>query len=136
MDPANACLAAAALAEFDGARVARARRAGDLASRLEGVGGLRMLTTDRVEDGAYPRLACVARDAAQRDALLAALRPLGASAFYPSSIDAIPALEPHLVGACECPSARDLAARLLTLPTHAGMSARQVESARKAVKRL
>ena len=38
--------------------------------------------------------------------------------MYPSSLDGVPALRPHLAGEPACETARELAARLLTLPTH------------------
>jgi hypothetical protein len=59
----------------------------------------------------------VAPSAAVRDAALAALRDLGASGMYPGSLQGVEALRPHLAGEPACPRARELAARLLTLPT-------------------
>jgi hypothetical protein len=47
--------------------------------------------------------------------------------MYPSSLDLVPALRPHLAGAPACETARALAARVLTLPTH-----REITGARRA----
>ncbi len=67
----------------------------------------------------HPRLAVVAPNAGAREAVLSALRPLGASPLYPTSLAGIEALQPHLVGSADCPTAESFAARFFTLPTHA-----------------
>ena len=64
---------------------------------------------------------------AARDQALAALRDLGASGMYPSSLADVSALRPHLAAEPACETARALAARLLTLPTH-----RELAGARRA----
>jgi dTDP-4-amino-4,6-dideoxygalactose transaminase len=75
----------------------------------------------------YPRLAVVAPDAAARDAALVALRNLGASPLYPSALNAVPKLTPHLAGEPACPVAQELASRVLTLPTHRDLLGRHAE---------
>jgi hypothetical protein len=39
----------------------------------------------------------------------------------------VPGLQPHLADGSACEGARSLAARLLTLPTHAGLSGARLE---------
>ena len=72
----------------------------------------------------HPRLGVVAPDAAARDAALSALRPLGASPLYPSTLARITALDPHRIGGRECARAESFSARLYTLPTHARIRAK------------
>ena len=67
--------------------------------------------------------ASVAPSAEAREATLAALRPPGASPFYPSSLARIGPLRPHVVGNSDCPSAESLANRIFTLPTQAAVRA-------------
>jgi hypothetical protein len=55
--------------------------------------------------------------------------------MYPGSLDQIPALRDHLVEVRECPVARDLAARVLTLPTHGGLRGSRLERALEVLRR-
>jgi len=102
---------------------ARRARALALAREIETTSAFRPLLADPPASGVYPRLALRAPDAAARDAALQALDALGAgaSAFYPSALDAVPGLAPALAGDAHVPGARELAARILTLPTHDGL---------------
>ncbi|HEX5065489.1 MAG TPA: DegT/DnrJ/EryC1/StrS family aminotransferase [Myxococcota bacterium] len=118
IDGASLCLAAVAERGLDARARERARRADALAADVAAAGAFQPIVAARADVGVYPRLALVAPSADARDAALAALRELGASGMYPSSLDAIAALRPHLAGEPRCPTARELAARLLTLPTH------------------
>jgi dTDP-4-amino-4,6-dideoxygalactose transaminase len=70
--------------------------------------------------GVYPRLAVLAPDPAARERAMGRLDCLGAGAsrLYPDSLDQLEPLRPHLVEPADYPQARELAARLLTLPTH------------------
>ena len=72
----------------------------------------------------HPRLGVLAPSADLREAALFALRSLGASRFYPTTLARIDPLRPHLVGSTDCPGAEFLASRLFTLPTHAEVRAR------------
>ena len=127
IDGASLCLAAVAERVLDARARERARRAEALAADLAAAGAFQPIVAARADAGVYPRLALVAPSASRRDAALTALRDLGASGMYPSSLDAIAALRPHLAGEPACPGARELAARLLTLPTH-----REISGARRA----
>jgi dTDP-4-amino-4,6-dideoxygalactose transaminase len=120
-------LAAAAARELEGARVARCARALALARAVEGASAFRALLADPPVAGAYPRLALQAPSAAARAAALAGLDAIGAGAspFYPTALDAVGGLAPHLAAGTHVPGARDLAARILTLPTHGGLDGRR-----------
>jgi len=120
-------LAAALLPELDDANRLRARRAEALAARLSADTDFTPLLAASGEIGIYPRLGLVAPTPAKRDAALVVLRSLGATGMYPTPLDEIPALRPHLVGDTHCLGARDFCGRLLTLPCHAGLSGRRMD---------
>jgi len=128
MPGAAVALAAALLPELDAANRARLQQASALAQRLNDDTDFTALLAAHGDTGIYPRLGVLAPTPAERDAAVAALRPLGASAMYPTTLDEISALRPHLVGETHCPGAREFCARLLTLPTHAGMHERHLEA--------
>ena len=77
----------------------------------------------------------LAPDPASRDAALADAAALGVSTLYPSSLDALAALAPHRVGEGACPTARTLATRLLTLPTHCSLPRDQEDRLLAALQR-
>jgi dTDP-4-amino-4,6-dideoxygalactose transaminase len=72
--------------------------------------------------GVYPRLALLAPTPSARDAALHSLRPVGAGTLYPSSLDDVEPLRRFRTDDSEQPTARRLAARLMTLPTHYTMN--------------
>src|SRR5262249_55112220 len=118
IDGASLCLAAAAVEELERQGAARAARALSLGEAIAARSAFSPLRPDPDCSAVAPRLALLAPSAAARDAARARLRDLGASAMYPRSLDCVAPLEPHLAEAGACPAARELAARLLTLPTH------------------
>jgi dTDP-4-amino-4,6-dideoxygalactose transaminase len=120
IDGAALALAAARTRRFIALAARRAERAEALASLLRTGTRFLPLTAEPGTRGVYPRLAVLAPDAQARSRALARVAGLGASGYYPSALGAIPALRPHLAGPGRPPAADDLAARLLTLPTHAG----------------
>jgi dTDP-4-amino-4,6-dideoxygalactose transaminase len=106
-----------------------------IAARIhEVVTGVPGLSSVRVPSRAYAvylRYPVLARDAAQRDSLRAALvaSGIGATGSYPRSIVDIPELaELMLPYRNDCPGGRSVAARILTLPTHAYVSARDIDA--------
>jgi dTDP-4-amino-4,6-dideoxygalactose transaminase len=128
IDGAAALLTLAALSRFDAQTRARRARAHAIAAHLAERGSaFEPLLEPAGTLGVYPRLALLAPDGRQRDAALARLHACGASAMYPTPLGAIPGLAPHLVGDTRCPGAERFCARLLTLPTHAGIGAAQLE---------
>ena len=77
----------------------------------------------------YLRFPLLARNRELRDRAVRELRNagMGASPYYPSAICEIPGIESHLITPeCHCPQAESLAARLLTLPTHASVDKEDV----------
>lgn len=127
IDGASLCLAAAALRHLEADGRAREARALALGREISGASGFVPLLAARDAAGVYPRLALVAPDAGSRKNALGALRDLGATAMYPDSLDRVAPLAPHRADRDPCPQARDLAARLLTLPTF-----REIRGARRA----
>jgi perosamine synthetase len=121
-------LAAAQLPELDEVNRSRARRAEALAARLIADTDFAPLLAAPGDTGIYPRLGVIAPSPARRDAALAALTSFGATAMYPTSLEKIAALHPHIVGETHCPGAQDFCARLLTLPTHAGLTRPRVDA--------
>lgn len=132
IDGASLCLAAALLPRLDAQTRSRQLTAEQLARRaLEDTRFTPLRSA--AGSGAYPRLGVIAPNRGARDAALAALAALGATVLYPSSLDRIERLRPHLVGPAECPGARDFASRLLTLPTHTSLIPKRVEEIVKAL---
>jgi perosamine synthetase len=102
---------------FTAARVAHARA---LAARLDGLPGLTAITPASGTTPVYLRYPMLAPDASTRDALVAALTAagIGATASYPASLADVTPLQPHLAAPPLAVGGRDVAARILTLPTH------------------
>ena len=123
-------LAEQVLPDLDAHNKLRRDHADHLRSGLEGVDGI---TIPRPVVGASPvylRFPVLARDTAQRSSLLRRLREsgIGASASYPTAIGEIPGIARHLAPGQEpCPVASSIATRMLTLPTHAWVTARDME---------
>ena len=124
IDGASLVLAAARLPHVETLGAQRAARAEELAAALRARTRFLPLTAPAGTRAVHPRLAVLAPDAATRvDALTRLARAgLGASAFYPSALGDLRALRPHLCGPAQQPGAADFAARVFTLPTHAGAS--------------
>ncbi len=64
------------------------------------------------------RLPVLAENTALRERALAALEPLGCSRSYPAALRDVPELASHLEGEPDTPNARNVAARIFTLPVH------------------
>jgi perosamine synthetase len=136
IEGACVALAAALLPRLDAMNHSRARTARALAQRLEAETGFRPLVARAGEVAVHPRLALLAPDAAARDAALASLGWLGVTAMYPSTLDRVAALTPHLAGEADCPGAHAFCSRLLTVPTHAGVWGRRIEELVVRLRRL
>lgn len=124
IDGASLVLAAARLAHADALATRRAQRAEALAAALRERTRWLPLVAGAGARAVHPRLAVLAPDAGARAHALARLARagLGASPFYPSALGAIPALRAQLAGPAEQPGAEDFAARVVTLPTHEGVT--------------
>jgi dTDP-4-amino-4,6-dideoxygalactose transaminase len=108
----------------------RRRHAEGLRSGVDGVEGVEL---PRSVAGSRPvslRFPLLARDTAHRSDLLARLRAGGISASpsYPTAIGDIPGIARHLApDQAPCPGATSVAARILTLPTHPGVTPRDID---------
>lgn len=117
-----------------------------LLTRLEELNQVRQQNAARLADGlagdsrygvplqranarpAFIRFPVRACDPVLRDRALQALvsAGIGASPYYPGPVGEIPELEPHLATGAPQPVARSLARRVLTLPTHPFVAARDI----------
>jgi len=96
-----------------------------LRAAIEGIEGIEVPRSPATAKPAYLRLPVLARDTAHRDDLLARLRAVGirASASYPTTVGDIPGIARYLApDQAPCPGATSVAARILTLPTHPGVT--------------
>jgi dTDP-4-amino-4,6-dideoxygalactose transaminase len=122
------------LAELPRLQAARTANAARLAAAIELHSALALPAPARA---AGPiRLPVLAASRTLRDALLPALRRRGvsASAMYPGTLCEIAALAPHRVEQPDAfPGARELAARLLTLPVYPGLGDADVEAVARAL---
>ncbi len=118
-------LAAALLPTLDLANADRAARATALAQAIAADTRFEPLVARPDEVAIHPRLGVLAPSHEARDRALARLAHLGATAMYPATLDRVEALAPDLVSGPSYPGARDFCARLLTLPTHAGLTPRR-----------
>jgi dTDP-4-amino-4,6-dideoxygalactose transaminase len=131
IDGASVLLAAALLPRLSSEGRGRAERAEGLARRIVDETGFEALLATPTSAGVYPRLALRAPSGKARDTAWRELDALGvgASAMYPSALESVDGLRPFLVGAGPCHEATDLAARILTLPTHGKLNGDLLERA-------
>jgi perosamine synthetase len=114
----------------DSYNAVRRARAEALRSGIDGIEGIEV---PRPLEGALPvylRFPILTRDRTHRADLLARLRAVGisASASYPTAAGDIPGIARYLAPDQQaCPGAASVAARILTLPTHPGVTAGDVE---------
>lgn len=124
-------LAARLLPRLDSYNEIRRRHAEQLRSGTEGVEGIEIPRSGEGTSPVYLRFPVLARDEAHRSQLLRRLREaqIGASASYPTAIGDIAGIGSYLARRQEaCPGARAIAARILTLPTHPGVTPRDIET--------
>ena len=124
-------LAARLLPRLDSYNAVRRRHADQLRSGIEGVEGIEIPRPGEGTSPVYLRFPILARDEAHRSHLLRRLREaeIGASASYPTAIGEIPGIGSYLARRQEaCPGARVIAGRMLTLPTHPGVTPRDIEA--------
>ena len=124
-------LAARLLPRLDSYNAIRRHHADQLRSGIEGVEGIEIPRPGEGTSPVYLRFPILARDEAHRSHLLRRLREaeIGASASYPTAIGDIPGIGSYLARRQEaCPGARVIAGRILTLPTHPGVTPRDIEA--------
>lgn len=114
--PASLALLACTVPELERICACTAERVRALAARLPGGTGFEPLVAGAGEHGGYPRLVLRAPAPGARDRALRELEDAGATGLYPSSLERVEPLMPHLVPGPRPVRAGDLAARVLTLP--------------------
>jgi perosamine synthetase len=122
-------LAEQVLPLVDGYNKIRRDHADHLRSGLEDVEGISLPRPVSGASPVYLRFPLLTRDAVHRADLLRGLRAEGivASASYPTPIGEIPGIARYLAAdQAGCPAARAIAARILTLPTHPWVTAKDV----------
>jgi dTDP-4-amino-4,6-dideoxygalactose transaminase len=118
-------LAAELLSRAEAYNAIRRRHAEQLRTAVDGIEGVEIPRPVATAQPVYQRFPLLTRDTAHRATLLARLRTAGivASASYPTAVHDIPGIRRHLAPAPDpCPGARSIAARILTLPTHPGVT--------------
>jgi dTDP-4-amino-4,6-dideoxygalactose transaminase len=122
MSPGLEGLALQQLARIDAMREARCANAAALRSALEGLPDICFVDVPESAKPAFPRFPLRIKSLQLRDSLLAGLQRsgIGASGFYPRAIvdvprvaELMPATDDQFLGA------REVAASIVTLPTHA-----------------
>ena len=124
-------LAARLFPRLDSYNEIRRHNADQLRSGIEGVEGIEIPRPGERTSPVYLRFPILARDAAHRSHSLRRLREagIGASASYPTAIGDIPGIESYQARHQEAyPGARAIGARILTLPTHPGVTPRDIET--------
>ena len=124
-------LAARLLPRLDSYNEMRRHHADQLRSGIEGVEGIEIPRPGEGTSPVYLRFPILARDEAHRSHLLRRLREaeIGASGSYPTAIGDIPGIGSYLARRQEaCSGARVIAGRILTLPTHPGVTPRDIET--------
>jgi dTDP-4-amino-4,6-dideoxygalactose transaminase len=103
--------------ELTAHRIATARR---LAAALSDIAGLQPIDPPTDAAPVFLRFPLLARNQALRDALVRVLtrERLGATVSYPLATLDIPEVQPHLSPGSRGDAGRDVARRILTLPTH------------------
>jgi perosamine synthetase len=108
----------------------RREHADQLRAGIEGVEGIEIPRPVEGAGAIYLRFPILTRDGIHRSQLLGRLRGagIGASTSYPASIEDIAGVTQYLAANQEpCPGARSIATRILTLPTHPGVTPRDIE---------
>jgi dTDP-4-amino-4,6-dideoxygalactose transaminase len=108
----------------------RRERADRIRAGIQGVEGIEVPQPIEGAKPVYLRLPVLTRDKTHRELLIRRLRKAGliASASYPTSIADISSIASYLAAdQALCPNARSIATRILTLPTHAGVTSRDLE---------
>lgn len=108
------------LARIDGITAARVQAAARIAKALTGVGALRDIAPLPGGEPVYLRLPCLAADAGQRDRLIDVLvhAGIGATGSFPRALGDLPEIAGHIsIERGVMRGARDVAARIVTLPT-------------------
>jgi dTDP-4-amino-4,6-dideoxygalactose transaminase len=108
----------------------RRTHADALRAGIDGVEGIELPRPLAGASPVYLRFPILTRDATHRSELFGRLRAVGisTSASYPTAVSEIPGIARYLAPDQEpCPGAASVASRILTLPTHPGVTSRDIE---------
>jgi dTDP-4-amino-4,6-dideoxygalactose transaminase len=108
----------------------RREHADHIRAGIEGVEGIEVPQPTEGAKPVYLRFPILTRHERHRAGLLRRFREAGivASPSYPTSIGDIPGIASYLApDQTPCPNARSIATRILTLPTHSGVTPRDLE---------
>lgn len=127
-DPALAALAGVMLRKLDAFTTARVANAKALLAALSASPGITRIAVPPDASAVYLRLPLLMPDAATRARVIAALtaQGIGATASYPGSLVDIDALRDHIDVSVCADGGREVAARILTLPTHPFVTATDI----------
>lgn len=129
-------LAVDQLTRIAGYQRARVANAEELRRTLDGVPGLRFIELPERAEPAYPRYPVRAVSRTLRDQLLVALdrAGIGATRFYPEALVDVPSVAQRMPPTSQSfAGAREVAATILTLPTHAYSPANLARRIRKVI---
>jgi perosamine synthetase len=135
-DPGLAALGGVMLRELAAFTGIRRRNAGQVMAAISGVPGLHVPPAPADSVPAWLRLPVLVSVPGWRDRLVADLTAagLGATTSYPASLIDVPELRSSIAGDAPCPGARTVASRILTLPTHPYVSARDIRTMAAALR--
>jgi dTDP-4-amino-4,6-dideoxygalactose transaminase len=120
-DPGLAALGSVMLRELEAFTAARRGNAAGLLAAIGPAAGIQVPATPPASQPAWLRLPLLVSVPGWRDRLVAALTAagIGATTSYPAALIDVPELRASLAGEPgDCPGARTVATRILTLPTH------------------
>lgn len=137
-DPRLAALAAVMLPKLDAFADARRANVAALAAALAGLPGVTTVAARPDAVSAALRLPVLCADGEMKQQAIGALQDagIGATGSYPASLADVGELQPHLAGPVQAEGGREVARRLLTLPTHPFVTAADVDRIRDVVATL
>ncbi len=135
-DPSLAALGGVMLGELSAFTDMRRHNAGQIVAAIGESRGLRVPPAPADSVPAWLRLPILVSVPGWRDRLVADLNAagIGATTSYPASLVDVPELRASLAGQASCPGARTVASRIMTLPTHPYVAARDVRAMAAAVR--
>ena len=124
-------LAAVMLPKLETLTQARVANAHALTDRVASLPGVRVLSVRRDARPAFLRLPLLVGAPLHRDGVIAALNAagIGATGSYPASLVDVPELQPAVVSSTAAPGGRQVASRIITLPTQPFMTAPDIDRA-------
>lgn len=137
--PVLAAMAHLLFRRLDAITAIRRANGNALNEALGDLPGVRLIEPPRGADPVYLRLPLLLADPRQRDILLRTLDAagIGATASYPAAVIDIPEVQRLLAtGNPDTPAARDVASRIVTLPTHPYVTPSHVSRIRDSLKPL